>query len=85
MLHVRQEDRKPADQRQERGQPEDIGDRGCVRDHADGCSPQGPHAEGKAEEKMEIAINLLKSGLSIDVISAATGLTLEQIEKLKSS
>jgi predicted transposase/invertase (TIGR01784 family) len=42
-------------------------------------------AEGKAEEKMEIAINLLKSGLSIDVISAATGLTLEQIEKIKSS
>ena len=39
-------------------------------------------ARGKTEGKAGVAKNLLKSGLSVDLISAATGLTLKQIEKL---
>ena len=39
--------------------------------------------EGKIEEKIEIAINLLKAGVSIEIVINATGLSKEQIEKLK--
>ena len=38
--------------------------------------------EGKTEEKIEIAINLLKSGISIDIVNSATGLSIKQIQKL---
>ena len=38
--------------------------------------------EGKREEKIEIAINLKNDGFPIEAISKATGLTLEEIEKL---
>ncbi|WP_316354188.1 Rpn family recombination-promoting nuclease/putative transposase [Candidatus Trichorickettsia mobilis] len=40
-------------------------------------------AEGRAEEKIVIAKNLLKSGLTNDLIAASTGLTIEEINKLK--
>ena len=39
--------------------------------------------EGKIEEKIEIATNLLKAGVSIEIVINATGLSKEQIEKLK--
>jgi predicted transposase/invertase (TIGR01784 family) len=39
--------------------------------------------EGKIEGKIETAINLLKEGVSVEIISNATGLPREQIEKLK--
>lgn len=39
--------------------------------------------EGMAEEKKEIAKNLLNMNLSLDQISKATGLTIDEIEKLK--
>jgi len=42
-------------------------------------------ARGEEKKAIEVAKNLLKSGLSADMISTATGLTLEQIEKLKLS
>jgi predicted transposase/invertase (TIGR01784 family) len=41
--------------------------------------------EGKAERDIAIAKNLLKLGLPLDSIAEATGLPLDQIEKLKSS
>jgi len=40
-------------------------------------------AKGKAEEKMEIAKNLLSRSIDINTISAATGLSVEQIKNLK--
>ena len=39
-------------------------------------------AEGKAEEKIEIAMRLLKKGMSIENVSDATELSQEQIEQL---
>lgn len=39
--------------------------------------------EGKLREKIEIAKNLLKIGLSMEQISQATGLSSEEIERLK--
>ena len=41
-------------------------------------------AKGKAEEKTEIATNLLKKDYSIEEIVEITGLTKEEIEKLRS-
>ena len=37
----------------------------------------------KQEGKIEIARNLLKMGMSLDQITQATGLTLEELEKYK--
>ncbi|WP_341753593.1 hypothetical protein [Candidatus Tisiphia endosymbiont of Dioctria rufipes] len=39
-------------------------------------------AIGEAREKIVIAKNLLKAGLSIDVIAESTGLSIEEIQKL---
>ena len=39
-------------------------------------------AEGKAEGKAEIAISLLKQGVSIEIISNATGLSVQEIENI---
>jgi predicted transposase/invertase (TIGR01784 family) len=41
-------------------------------------------AEGRAEEKIEIAKNLLAQNIDIATISFATGLSIAEIEKLKS-
>ena len=38
---------------------------------------------GAAQEKQEIARNLIALGLSTDQIAKATGLTVEEIEKLQ--
>ena len=39
--------------------------------------------EGKIEGKIEVALNLLKEGVPIMVVSNATGLSIQQIEELK--
>jgi len=41
-------------------------------------------AEGRTEEKTEIAQNLLRQNLPLDVISSATGLSKDELNKLKS-
>lgn len=38
--------------------------------------------EGEAREKIVIAKNLLKAGLSIDIIAESTALSREEIQKL---
>ena len=40
-------------------------------------------AKGKAEEKTRIALNMLHSGIAVDLIAQLTGLSLEQIQKLR--
>ena len=40
------------------------------------------HAEGRMEEKMENARNFRKLGVSAEIISEATGLSLEEINRL---
>ncbi len=42
-------------------------------------------AEGSQEATREIAINLLKEGLSIELIAKTTGLTVEQVQQLQSN
>ena len=42
-------------------------------------------AEGKAERDIEIAKNLLLQNTSLDTISSATGLSIDQLQKLKDS
>ena len=39
--------------------------------------------EGKRENTIEIAQKLLKEGISIDIISNTTGLSIKEIEGLK--
>jgi len=39
--------------------------------------------KGKIEERTQIAQNMMRSGLSIDLIAQFTGLTVEQIQKLQ--
>jgi predicted transposase/invertase (TIGR01784 family) len=39
--------------------------------------------KGKAEEKMTTARNFLRLGVSIDVVSKATGLSVEDVKKIK--
>ena len=39
--------------------------------------------EGKIEGKIEVAINLIKSGIAIEIISQSTGLSVFEIEKLR--
>ena len=44
---------------------------------------QEGEAKGKAEEKTRIALNMLHSGIAVDLIAQLTGLSLEQIQKLR--
>ncbi len=56
----------------------------AIRDEAAaiaGATKRG-RAEGKLEEKLEIAKNMLNLKIDIDTIIAATGLTKEEIEKI---
>ncbi|MCC5629941.1 hypothetical protein LC613_18615 [Nostoc sphaeroides CHAB 2801] len=41
-------------------------------------------AEGRAEEVRRVAMNLLKEGMSIEIVSKVTGLTVEQVQQLSS-
>ena len=40
-------------------------------------------SKGKAEEKNQIALKMLRSSIPVDAIAEFTGLTLKQIEKLQ--
>ena len=40
-------------------------------------------AEGKTEKAHEVALNLLKKGISIDIVSETTGLSPKEIERLR--
>jgi len=40
-------------------------------------------AKGKAEERNQIALNMLRSNLSVDVVAQVTGLTTKQVQKLQ--
>ena len=50
---------------------------GIAKGHATGL------AEGKLEEKKNLLKNLLKMNMDIETISKATGLTKDELEKLK--
>lgn len=41
------------------------------------------HEKGKKAEKIEVARNLLKAGVSIDIITQTTGLSVDYIEKIQ--
>jgi predicted transposase YdaD len=40
-------------------------------------------AKGKAEERNQIALNMLRSNISVDVVAQLTGLTTKQVQKLQ--
>ncbi|WP_375563095.1 hypothetical protein ACE193_11385 [Bernardetia sp. OM2101] len=40
--------------------------------------------EGKKEQAIETAITLLKNNVDLTIISTSTGLSMEELEKLKS-
>ncbi|MGB3636199.1 MAG: hypothetical protein WBA39_01205 [Rivularia sp. (in: cyanobacteria)] len=42
-------------------------------------------AEGSQEATREIAVNLLKEGLSIELITKTTGLAIEEVQQLQSN
>ena len=41
--------------------------------------------EGREERNMEVAINLLQLGTSCEIVAKATGLSVEEVAKLKES
>ena len=42
-------------------------------------------AEGREERNLEVAINLLQLGTPCEIVAKATGLSLEEVTKLKES
>jgi predicted transposase YdaD len=40
-------------------------------------------AEGEVKKQREIAINLLRRGIAIDIIAPSTGLTVEEVQQLQ--
>jgi len=40
-------------------------------------------AEGKAETTRQLALNMLNSGIALDLVAQVTGLTLKQVQKLQ--
>ena len=53
-------------------------EKGIIKGEAKG------RVEGRVEEKKEIALNLLTYNTPIDIIAKSTGLSIEEIKKLKS-
>ena len=53
-------------------------EKGIIKGEAKG------RAEGRVEEKKEIALNLLAYNTPIDIIAKSTGLSIDEIKKLKS-
>ena len=41
------------------------------------------HEEGREERNMEVAINLLHLGTPCEIVAKATGLSMEEVAKLK--
>ncbi|NOU19132.1 MAG: DNA repair protein [Bacteroidales bacterium] len=54
-----------------------------IREEAVRVAEKEGKLEGKKEEKIEIAKNSLKEGLSVELIIKLTGLTKKEIEKIK--
>ncbi len=52
---------------------------GLVKGRAEG------REEGREDAKQQIAINLLQLGTSCEIVAKATGLSLEEVSKLKES
>jgi len=52
---------------------------GLVKGRAEG------REEGREDAKQQIAINLLQLGTSCEIVAKATGLSLEEVAKLKES
>lgn len=40
-------------------------------------------AEGEARKQREIAVNLLRQGVTINIIASATGLSIEEVQQLQ--
>jgi predicted transposase/invertase (TIGR01784 family) len=40
--------------------------------------------EGKQQEQREIALNLLRENVPVEIVARTTGLTLEQLDRLRS-
>jgi predicted transposase YdaD len=40
-------------------------------------------AEGEVKKQREIAINLLRRGVAIDIIAPSTGLSVEEVQQLQ--
>ena len=40
-------------------------------------------AEGKAEERNQIALKMLRSNMAVDLVTQFTGLSVKQVEKLQ--
>ena len=57
-------------------------EKGIIKGEAKGRA-EG-RVEGRVEEKKEIALNLLAYNTPIDIIAKSTGLSIEEIKKLKS-
>jgi predicted transposase/invertase (TIGR01784 family) len=41
--------------------------------------------QGKEQERKSIALNLLRKSISLETIAEVTGLTIEQLQQLRSS
>ena len=41
------------------------------------------HKEGRGEERLKIAMNLIRIGASCEIITQATGLSAEEVSRLK--
>ena len=39
--------------------------------------------EGQDEEKRSIALNLLREGLSVEIVARGTGLSIEEVQQLQ--
>jgi hypothetical protein len=42
-------------------------------------------AERLEDDRLEIARNFIQAGVSLDIVARSTGLSLEQVERLKES
>ena len=42
-------------------------------------------AEGREERNIEVAINLMKSGVKLDIVASSTGLSIDALERLRAS
>ena len=55
--------------------------KGLAKGKAEGIA-EG-EAKGKTKERNQIAINMMRSNISIDLVAQFTGLTLKQVQKLQ--
>ena len=53
--------------------------------HYQASMVESTYGEGRAEEKREIALNLLREGLPIETIAKTTGLSIDEVESISSN